>query len=172
MRLELRTGERDVQLDISKTGEGYTVAIDGEQVPLEVLNINGNELDLRLQGQRYRALVASQGETRWVFLDGRVYTFRRPAEVAEGEEGNNSAGPNVVSQMPSTIVKLLVEPGQVVAEGDGLLIIESMKMETEVTAPMAGTIAAVHVTDGQTVGMNESMVDITPAGEAAAQTET
>jgi pyruvate carboxylase subunit B len=65
--------------------------------------------------------------------------------------------------MPCTIVKQLVETGQTVTEGDGLLIIESMKMETEITAPVAGKVVAIHVQSGQTVGLNEPLVDIEPA---------
>ena len=168
MRIHYKIDDRDVQLDVSRRGEGYAVTLDGRELDLEVLAAQRGELQLLCGQRRSRAYVAARGDDRFVFLDGRVFSFRRPADIHELEEENGNGGPHVVSQMPCTIVKLLVEPGQMVAEGDGLLIIESMKMETEITAPVAGSVAAVHVRQGETVGLRAPLVDLdpAPAGEA------
>ncbi|RMF76124.1 MAG: biotin/lipoyl-binding protein, partial [Acidobacteria bacterium] len=53
--------------------------------------------------------------------------------------------------MPGRVVKLLVEAGQEVAEGQGLLVLEAMKMENEVTAPRAGTVERLPVAAGDAV---------------------
>jgi biotin carboxyl carrier protein len=168
LRLHYRIDDRDVQLDVSHRGEGYAVILDGRELDLEVLAAQPGELQLLRGQRRSRAYVAARGDDRFVFLDGRVFSFRRPADIHETEDENGNGGPHVMSQMPCTIVKLLVEPGQRVAEGDGLLIIESMKMETEITAPVAGSVAAVHVRQGETVGLRAPLVDLdpAPAGEA------
>ncbi len=168
MRLHYRIDDRDVQLDVSHRGEGYTVTLDGRELDVEILSAQPGELQLRCGEQRSRAYVAVRGDDRFVFLNGRVFSFRRPADIHELEEENGNGGPHVVAQMPCTIVKLLVQPGQQVAEGDGLLIIESMKMETEIAAPLAGSVAAVHVRQGETVGLRAPLVDldpVPPAGE-------
>ncbi|MFH1843666.1 MAG: biotin/lipoyl-containing protein [bacterium] len=166
MRLELRAGDRELPVDVTLDGENYTVTVAGEQLPLELLAAHDGEIDLRLDGKRYRAHVASRGDERLVFISGRVFSFSLPSELDETGEADSAGGPNIVSQMPCTIVKLLVEPGQVVAAGDSLLIVESMKMETEITAPVAGSVTTVHVQTGETIGMDAPMIDIEPAPSA------
>jgi pyruvate carboxylase subunit B len=62
--------------------------------------------------------------------------------------------------MPGTIVDVLVNVGDTVAAGTPVLITEAMKMETELQAPVAGTIKAVHVTKGESVNPDETLVEI------------
>ena len=62
--------------------------------------------------------------------------------------------------MPGKVVEPLVEPGQEVQEGQPLIIMESMKMETELLAPIAGTVTAVHVAAGQVVAQGDPLVDV------------
>ena len=58
---------------------------------------------------------------------------------------------NVEAEMVANVWKVLVAPGTTVAEGDTLVILESMKMEIPVVAPQAGTVTAVNVTEGGVV---------------------
>ena len=57
--------------------------------------------------------------------------------------------------MPGKVVAILVEPGAAVARGQGLLVIEAMKMENEVAAPRDGTVQEIRVQPGQTVEAGE-----------------
>ena len=59
--------------------------------------------------------------------------------------------PNVEAEMVANVWKVLVQPGAVVAEGDTLVILESMKMEIPVVSPQAGTVTAVNVAEGGVV---------------------
>jgi biotin carboxyl carrier protein len=162
LRLEFKRDDRLYQLDVKADGENFTVSLDGEPQDLEVLTCSQGELNLRLGEQRLRAFVASRGDERFVFLAGQVFTFRVPVEEdADADEGQFS--PNITSQMPGTVVKLLVQTGQRVEIGAGLLIMESMKMESEIAAPLTGTVARIHVETGQTVGLNVPLVDLDPA---------
>jgi acetyl/propionyl-CoA carboxylase alpha subunit len=165
VRYEFRIGDREVALDVASGREGYAVSWDGREQRPEILHAAGAQLDFRLGGRRHRAWIAARGDERHVFLDGRTFTFRLSADEDAGEADTAAAGPNVAAQMPGKVVKLLVGLGQEVAVGTGLLIVESMKMETEIAAPVAGTVSAVHVADGQVVGMGEPLLDIEPAAE-------
>lgn len=69
----------------------------------------------------------------------------------------------VTTQSPGNIWKVLVKPGDTVKEGDVLFIMEVMKMEFPHEAPIAGTVTAVHVTEGQeNVDGDALAVEITP----------
>jgi pyruvate carboxylase subunit B len=67
---------------------------------------------------------------------------------------------HVTTSMPGTIVDVLVEVGAAVQAGDPLLVAEAMKMETEIQAPIAGTITAIHVTKGDSVNPDETLMEI------------
>jgi pyruvate carboxylase subunit B len=62
--------------------------------------------------------------------------------------------------MPGIIVDVLVSKGDVVAAGDPVLVTEAMKMETEIQAPIAGTIKAINVKKGDSVNPDESLIEI------------
>ena len=76
---------------------------------------------------------------------------RRPKASREG---------HVTTAMPGTVVDILVKPGDTLKAGDAVLVIEAMKMENEVPAPIAGRVKAVHVAKGDSVNPDEALVEI------------
>jgi pyruvate carboxylase subunit B len=76
---------------------------------------------------------------------------KRPKAAKEGD---------VTCSMPGTVVELLVKPGDAIKAGDSVLVIEAMKMENEVPAPIAGTIKAINVAKGDSVNPDEALVEI------------
>ena len=69
-----------------------------------------------------------------------------------------AAGEPVVAPMPGTILKVNVQNGQAVKEGDLLCVLEAMKMENEIFAPRAGTVAQVVVSKGASVDTGAALV--------------
>ncbi len=96
--------------------------------------------------------------------------------LAELEEGNDNAAASisgskrpraskpgdVTTSMPGTVIDVLVEVGAKVSAGDPVLVTEAMKMETEIQAPIAGTVGAIHVAKGDSVNPDETLIEITP----------
>jgi pyruvate carboxylase subunit B len=67
---------------------------------------------------------------------------------------------DVATSMPGTVIDVLVELGSSVQAGDPVLVTEAMKMETEIQAPIAGTVAAIHVAKGDSVNPDETLIEI------------
>ena len=67
----------------------------------------------------------------------------------------------IASPMPGRVVRVLVTPGAAVVARQGLVVVEAMKMENELRAPRAGTVAEVRVREGATVDANTVLVVIT-----------
>ncbi len=92
--------------------------------------------------------------------------LREPSAAAAGVPGANPRRPkaskagDVTSAMPGTVVEVLVTVGQVLKAGDPVLVIEAMKMENEVPAPIKGTVKSIHVKKGDNVNPNEALVEI------------
>jgi biotin carboxyl carrier protein len=87
----------------------------------------------------------------WIFVDGEV--FRVEVDDADrGARARPGAGDEALAApMPATVIKLLVEPGQIVERGDSLLLLEAMKMELPIRAPRAGRVSAFHCKAGELV---------------------
>jgi biotin carboxyl carrier protein len=66
----------------------------------------------------------------------------------------------IISFIPGTIVKITVEEGELVKEGDKLLVLEAMKMRNQLLVPFDGKIIKIHVQEGQIVPKNFVLVDI------------
>jgi oxaloacetate decarboxylase alpha subunit len=103
-----------------------------------------------------------------VRVNGKAYTV----EVAEGGDladvrpsapaaaPATGAGDAVNAVLAGNIFKVNVAVGDTVQQGDALLVVEAMKMETEVAAPKAGTITQVHVAVGDVVAVGDALVAI------------
>ena len=87
-------------------------------------------------------------------------TFALRAEDDADERGGVAG--ECRAPLPGTITKVLVAIGQTVAEGDGLVVLEAMKMEHTLRANGAGTVAAIHGTSGQQVDVNDLLVAVEP----------
>jgi pyruvate carboxylase subunit B len=86
---------------------------------------------------------------------------KKIATTSSGRPRPSHAG-CVTTAMPGTIVAVKVKVGDKVNAGDGVLVIEAMKMENEIQASKTGTVVAVHVTKGDTVTPDESLLEIQP----------
>ena len=76
-----------------------------------------------------------------------------PAAVPEG-------GTGVKAPVPGTVLDIRVEPGQQVAQGDILVILEAMKMENEIAAPAAGKVASIQAVKGTSVNAGDILVTL------------
>ncbi len=114
---------------------------------------------VRIAGDRSeRAWTAAAGDTRWVFLDGRVYEFDIKRGAARKRGGAHPG--SLTAPMPATVRRVLVSAGDTVKRGDLLVILEAMKMELPVRADAAGRIAAVHCREGELVQPGVTLVDM------------
>ena len=163
MHLELQHGADVHRLVVRRDGEAWRLTLDGETSPVEILSSDGEEVTYALDGARGRAYVARRGSERLVFLNGVVHTLRLPDEE-EGDDLDDvgGQGPNLVAKMPGTVVKVLVAEGDAVKTGDPLLIMEAMKMETEIASPLNGRVAEVHAAAGQVLAAGEPLLDLDP----------
>jgi biotin carboxyl carrier protein len=108
------------------------------------------------------AVVVVQGDTAYIHHAGRAHVVRyeNPVELlAEHSEGG--ADDVARAPMPGSVVAVNVAPGDKVANGDGLIVIESMKMETVIRAMRDGEVEAVHVSVGDSFDRDAMLVTLT-----------
>lgn len=163
MLLKLRDENGDHDVEVRAQADGWLVTPDGRE-PWEPVQAAGDGawLVTDANGSRRRAWVVAHRDERLVFCDGRVHRLRRP-DPEHAEEEDAAGGPNLRARMPGKVVRVLVAVGQEVAAGQPLVIMESMKMETELAAPLAGRIERIAVAEGQVVAQDDLLMAVSPA---------
>jgi len=76
------------------------------------------------------------------------------------KNSNENSGNSLISKMPGKVIKILKAAGQQVVKGEGLLIIEAMKMENEIKASVDGKIKTIHVIEGQNIDSGLLLISI------------
>lgn len=100
------------------------------------------------------------------FFDARAADFAQSEAALSGAE---AAAGHALAPMPGTVMAIMAAPGQAVALGAELILIEAMKMQTPVLAPCAGVVRAIRASVGEVVHQHALLVEITPAEGSAAQ---
>jgi oxaloacetate decarboxylase alpha subunit len=119
--------------------------------PTAVLNDAGEEIyTVSVEGVQYSVSVANGGDISAIAQLGTPSESAPKIIAADGEP--------VSAPLAGNVVKVLVKAGQVVQEGDSLLIIEAMKMETSISAPRSGTVADIKVQSGDACAVGDSLV--------------
>jgi len=152
----VRDGERQ-RVDLPSTfAEGLQeYVVEGARFPADARVLEPGVISLVVAGRQYRCVFDGDA----VILDGQRYAFEidDPRSLAGRRgKGSGAAGPRPVkSPMPGRVVRVLVAVGDEVAEHQGVVVIEAMKMQNELKAPKAGRVASIAVTIGNAVGAGE-----------------
>ena len=134
------------------SGEGESEPLIARTVPVEV---DGRRFDVKVWLPESPEIPAGGGAT----AGGKSGRTGR-ARAAAGGSGGAAGSGEVVSPMQGTIVKTLVSVGDAVELGQGVVVLEAMKMENHITAEKAGTVSEVRVSAGDTVGTGDVLVVI------------
>lgn len=84
--------------------------------------------------------------------------YRRIVSLLRGQELGDEN--NVYAKMPGKIVKILAKKGDLIEKGQSVIVMEAMKMENEIRAPISGSISAVHVGEGQAVETGSLLMEL------------
>ncbi len=159
--------DRTYEIDIDHHGR---VTVDGKQLAADMKLVGGRHLySLLLDNASYEVVLDTENEKRnfyTVMVSGLQYTVKvqdersrrlalvdRSLRPPEGEL-------LIKAPIPGLVVKVPVEVGQEVAEGETLVILEAMKMENELRAPRRGVVSEVRVAAGDQVALGQMMLAI------------
>ncbi|MBC8262918.1 MAG: hypothetical protein H8E47_02190 [Anaerolineales bacterium] len=152
-------------IEYSVLVEGDTITVNGRPFTVEVTDegavlVDGIAYDVALEGEM--ATVGGQSYT--VQVSGLALT---PVASSQHIPAGRAASPvtqaetgAVLAIMPGKIIRVMVEPGQKVEEGDSVCVLEAMKMENELHAHQSGAVRAVHVKPGDDVEKDQVLVEI------------
>lgn len=164
MNLRLKIGGRTRTVKISKAVSRVGFSLDGQGVAADVMQVEPNAFSVLLRGEVFEVRVEQALEGARIHIDGHEYLaqlddprqWRRDVGGASGAEGRQS----VLAPMPGKVVRVLVKSGSAVEAGQGLLVVEAMKMQNEIKSPKEGRVEQINASEGQAVNAGEVLAVI------------
>lgn len=118
-------------------------------------------LEVEFDGERVPVVMQSVRGVTWLHVDGETFVLEAEATGA-GKKIKAAGGGDLVSPMPGKVTKLLRQQGDVVAEGDVLVVMEAMKMEYSLKTAIAGTLEKVNCAVGDQVVLGKVLCVVNP----------
>jgi biotin carboxyl carrier protein len=156
MRFSASIFGKQHQLEIIRRGEGFECRIDGKYVEIDVTRISSDILSILYEGKSYEVR-RGLNETVTVGENSHQIQLSDPRSWrSRNQAGAGGSGPQkLTASMPGKVVRVLANAGASVHAGQGVVVIEAMKMQNEIRAPRAGTIASIQVREGQAVNAGQ-----------------
>ncbi len=164
MNFRLKIGGRVRTVKINSTVSRIEFSLDGQGVAADVVDVEPNVFSVLLGGEAFEVRVEPDARGARIHIDGRQYLaelddprqWRRGTGEAADAEGRQS----ILAPMPGKVVRVLVESGSTVEAGQGLLVVEAMKMQNEIKSPKEGKVERINVREGQAVNAGEVLAVI------------
>jgi biotin carboxyl carrier protein len=156
-----------------------TAIVDGRAVPLQlerkgdtwlangraasVLEVERGVYSVLLEGRSLEARIERTGESWAVIVAGRriVIEIVDPRRLTRGARPSGRVGRvTITAPMPGKVIRLLAAPGDQIEAGQGIVIIEAMKMQNELKSPKSGRLAALPIQEGATVAAGDLLAEI------------
>lgn len=155
----------DLQYNVERKDDA--ILVNGERREVSFERISANRYSLLIDNRSHTILVAGEDDHllkllgRDVSVEARVKTekellLERFGLQSAAEEGDRE----IRAPMPGLVLRIPVEVGQTVNEGDAIIVIEAMKMENELRATGAGSVGKLHVAPGDAVTKNQLLMEI------------
>jgi acetyl/propionyl-CoA carboxylase alpha subunit len=149
--LTATVGGKAHRVEVRGVEGGYVAVVEGRSYAVDYAELVGGFVSLLVDGRSLDALLERRPWGYLVSIPGGRYEVVL-ADAALAAAHRPAAGESrVVAPMPGKIVRILVEPGQLVDARQALVVVEAMKMENELKATRAGTVREVRVQEGQAV---------------------
>jgi biotin carboxyl carrier protein len=152
MKFKGFVGDGEHDIEIEPIEGGYEITIDDETFEVDASKLEASFYSLICSGRSYDVSVTEEPGENFVVRHGgfkRTVRLIDPVAAVAGAHLGQSGAAEITSVMPGRVVKVLVQEGDEVQEGQGIIVLEAMKMENEVGAPRAGAVTSVKVQEGQ-----------------------
>src|SRR6185437_8427434 len=163
MRYEVTIAGKQQQVDLESTASGWKCKcrINGREVEIAVAEVQPGHLSILHDGKSYDVRCGAEEE---VFVGNNRYqidvmdarSWRSKRQIAGAEAGPQK----LTASMPGKIVRMLATENGKVSAGQGVIVIEAMKMQNEIRAPREGIVKKILVREGSNVNAGETLAII------------
>jgi len=161
---DVQVDETRTRLEVERDDDGYRFRLDDQpERRAQLTEVEPGVYAVLLEGRSYEARAEAGADCAWITIRGHRFCVavtdpRRWSRKLTGAHGPERE--EIVAPMPGKIVRLLVEPGEAVEAGQGVVVMEAMKMQNELKTRRAGRVAAIPVRPGETVSAGAILATI------------
>ena len=160
MKYEVRIGGKTRVVELTRDAENWRVTLDGTRLDADAVEVAANTFSILIDGESWEVRVAPKQDGTLALHTGiaefvaevedpRAWRGRRHGAMeAEGRQ-------QIAAPMPGKVVRVLMNAGDSVEAGQGLLVVEAMKMQNEIRSPKSGRVEKIFVKEGQAVNAGE-----------------
>lgn len=156
MRFQVSIGGKSYELELTQMQDAWDCRIDGRSVEIDVRAISPEVLSILRDGKSY---VVRQGSNQTITVGEHSYEVSladpRSWRSRQMTSGGTVGPQRLKASMPGKVVRVLETPGAHVKAGQGIVVIEAMKMQNELRSPRDGRITAILVQEGKAVNAGE-----------------
>ena len=162
MKFEVIISGKTRQVELQRESSTWRVILDDQPVAADVAEIDPHTFSILVNGQSHEIRVTPlAGGT--LKLQAGLYEFTAEVVDPRAWRGGRRAGAEaegrqeIVAPMPGKVVRVLVKQGDQVKAGQGLFVVEAMKMQNEIRSPKSGSVERVLTEEGQNVNAGEAL---------------
>jgi biotin carboxyl carrier protein len=144
----------------------FKFTIDGASYSVNVKSIEGNQAEIEVNGKSYEVGLQQEVNTLKTPILVRKEVENKPGEnrittkAAPVPESGKPSANTIKSPLPGSIIRILAKVGDIVKEGDLMLVMESMKMENNILSEKNGVIKSIKVEAGQAVMQDDVLIEL------------
>ncbi|HXT24162.1 MAG TPA: biotin/lipoyl-containing protein [Candidatus Eisenbacteria bacterium] len=165
MKYEVLLAGKTTVVELVRQDGAWKITLDGNPVDADAAEVAPNTFSVLLNGESHQIRIAPRpdgtltlhtglAEYHAEVTDPRIWRGRRHGVLeAQGRQ-------HIVAPMPGKVIRLLVKQGDVVKAGQGLLVVEAMKMQNEIRSPKSGKIEKLFAIEGQAVNAGEVLLSV------------
>jgi len=170
MALEIKLDGRTAQIhELKRDGNLLTLQVDDEIYEVDTLKVGEGIYSIIYKGKSYNIEMIENGSPRHYAVNTFYNSYELEVVDAQTRYRQNRSSSDsgdksntIISPMPGKVVKIPVKTGEAVEEGQTLIIVSAMKMESEFKAKNAGIVKSIHVAEGDTIDANKVLVVVEP----------
>lgn len=165
VRLIAQIREEPMAVEVREEDGLYVVTLGGEEIRADIRTprpwiysviLDGASYLVEVRAEDGEYVVDVEGEEHRIQMEERTHYLLHRREIGSGRR----RGQTITAPMPGKVVHIAVQVGQEVKPGDGIVVVEAMKMENELRATTVGTIKEVRVQTGQAVNAGDVLIVI------------
>ena len=160
MKYSLKIGKEILNFNLAESGEIFNIEFNEKKYNAELIKIDSNLYSMILDGQTCTVAIKKEGKLIEIFYKGDLFSFEIPSARDKSSLENASGVDKISAPMPGRVVKVLKKVGDIIKEGEGLIVVEAMKMESELKSSIDGKVSEISVKDGDTVDLGAHLITV------------
>jgi biotin carboxyl carrier protein len=164
MKFTIELNGKSRAVELTRGEKGFSCSIDGKSVEADIAEVSSGRYSILIGGRSLEVRITPAQDALSATVGGHEYSlkvrdpreWRRKHHGAAASEGRQQ----IVAPMPGKVIRILAKAGEKIEAGQGVVVVEAMKMQNEVRAPKAGQVEKIFVAEGQSVNAGDALATI------------